>query len=200
MQKSNSSLLSQTFKGIFLFIIFSIGGGVFGFIGGFFVADYNDSVEKKAMEWQLLDSPVKFTQLVDANFSTVWAQAEDEKLYFWNFDCSLQQKCNQWVETKNIDNQETPMEKNSTCLFSNEPGLKLSKEPPGKIVECGRFNFLNFYVLLEDGTIWHWETLIPGDGLPNEVVIFAFIGFLLGIYLGAIFCIIIISRSKESNK
>ncbi len=197
MQKLN---YPQMIINFFALIVFSVGGGIFGFIGGFFFADFKHSREMKAMEWQLLDSPVKFTQLVDANSSTVWAQDADKKIYSWNFNCSLQQKCNQWIETQNIDNNiEVSMEKNNTCLFSRESAATPSKEPPGKIVECGRLLFFNFYVLLEDGTIWHWEIPYPGDGFPSEAFTFAFVGIILAATASMIIFFLQTIESREQT-
>jgi len=180
--EAKRKLTLQIIKNIFLLAVFSIGGGILGFVGGFFVADFKDSLEMKAKEWQLLDSPIRFTQIIGANSDMVWAQNADGQLYVWNFDCNLQPKCNQWVQTNNMDTglQYPLAKKDNTCLLSGESGLHPLKDPPGKIVECGQLNF-NFYVLLEDGTIWYWHGHYPGDGLPIEVYISAFVGIILGI-------------------
>ena len=171
-------------KSDYLLILFfaPFVGGALGFFGGFFIADFKDKLERQAIEWQLLDSPVRFTKIVAANSVMVWAQTADENLYFWNFSCNSQQKCNQWVETKNVDTglQYPLAKKNNTCLLSGESGLHPLKEPPGKIVECGQLDF-KFYVLLEDGKIWYWKFDYPGDGLPNEVYISTFVGIILSI-------------------
>lgn len=163
-------------------------GGFLGFIAGIYIADLKDAlVAEKTLIWQFLESPVEFTQISGASPNAIWAQTTDGQIYFWNFNCDIQETCKQWVATENAEDVfEYTLERNNSCSFTNTPLAKPSKEPPGKVIECTRVDFTQFYALLEDGTIWYWEIPINRrDTLPLESIIFAFIGIILSTKLSS---------------
>jgi ABC-type antimicrobial peptide transport system permease subunit len=214
MQKSNYPARNAIFKlimNIFLLIFFVIGGGiiggVFGFFGGLFFSDFKRGLEIQAIEWQLLDSPVRFAKIMGVTEDRIWAQTAQGNLYFRERYCNEYQNCDSlaeashpWVEAKDgeIDLQYQLWD-NKTCSLSDKSGPRTSKEPPEKIITCQQYGF-NYYILLEDGTIWHRKLPYPGDGIPGYASIFALIGIISGaIMCGAVFFLSGIGTLKLSG-
>jgi hypothetical protein len=150
--------------------------------------------------WQLISSPVKFTQIVDANTTTVWAQSMDDKLYSWSLHCPSQSECNKWIEIKAIPNgihDFDSIKNGDTCDLG---GGYVPKKQLGHVTECylarmGMYesSWTVYYALLEDGTIWYWSYTSNG---------FAFIfiplfSILLGIFTGVIVGVIIFIMKKK---
>jgi hypothetical protein len=136
----------------------------------------------------------------------IWAQSEDEKLYSWNYICSDDTPCKQWIESPEIpsnihDFGESPMEKSASCITASSTSIK---PPPGKLVECARGGYagaeygqVTYYALLEDGNVWTLRTsssLIVATVLP---IIYSFGGFVLSI-IG--FIVFIIWRRIKGNR
>ena len=182
------------------FSLFSISGIVLGFLTGAIAAGI--SYTSALSSWTLLESSNKFESIVDATSQTVWAQSEDERLYFWDLNCNREPMCNQWVETKeiptNVNEPGVEMEKSSSCQT-----LGSTKTPPGTVVECvsgsysgPEYGESTYYALLENGKIWALQTsssLIVLNVLP---VLFAFGGLIISLLAFIVYMII----QRRKNK
>ena len=89
-------ILKNIVSAISLLITFSLIGAGIGFIVGLGI-DFLPSTGIFT-SWELLKSPIKFSQIVDINFKeVVWAQTPDGKLYSWGSGCyeNYSEKCKQ---------------------------------------------------------------------------------------------------------
>lgn len=191
--------LASLFASMFLF---AIAGSFVGLVAGIGILYFQGT--GAFTSWQLLDSPVKFTQIVNANTNTVWAQSVDEKLYSRILECPLE-KCDTWVETKAVpdDAHSAPNEgikKGGTCDLGES---YTPKKQPGHITECylvqmGMYetSWTVYYALLDDGTIWYWK--YTSDAF--EIISIPLISILTGIILGVIAGIVgFIVRKKNKR-
>lgn len=193
MQRNNTFLSS-----CLTFIAFSISGIALGFFTGIIAAGI--SYTSALASWELLDSSVEFSQIIDVTSQTVWTQSVDEQLYSWNFICYGGIQCKQWVETSEVPDNihyagEQPMEKSAISCQAMSSGI--IKEPPGKLVECAHGSYSGpeygqsaYYALLDDGEIWALQThssLIEATVLP---IIYSIGGFVLSIIVLILFVII----------
>jgi len=175
-------------------VLFAIAGSIVGLVAGIGIVYFQET--GAFTSWQLLDSPTRFTRIVDTTHASIWAQSIDEKLYVWNSYCPWE-KCNAWVETKAVpdDAHSAPNEgisKGDTCRFESGDVVEGNVKPknqPGNVVECvlvraGMYesSWTVYYALLDDGTIWYWNHT---ENLFNFIYI-PLISILVGIILGAI--------------
>jgi hypothetical protein len=158
--------------------------------------------------WELLDSPVKFSQIADINADgVIWAQTTDGNLYRWENWCyNSPETCKQWIETENVPSNAhegdfRPMSKGKNCTKND--GLP-GREPPGKVVECASIAMKNgpalsdiYYALLEDGTIWYW---FPPAGTDYPIIslqIGPSIGLLMGVIAGVFLTYLRAKKNKQ---
>ncbi len=183
--------------GIFFLIIFL--GIIFGCLAGGII-DFLPS-SGVFTSWELLDSPVKFTQIMHINSDGIWAQTKDNKLYFWGFGnfCSgkLNVKCLQWVETANIPSDAyrddySRMGKGKNCPESSV----YPKKYPGETIECARAflrrgpgYYSTYFALIKDGTLWEWAPPPGTDTAGMTLLVGPFIGLLLGIIVGIVYLV-----------
>lgn len=159
--------------------------------------------------WEKLESPVKFSQIVEATPNAVWALSSDGQIYYyWNTYCKSQETCKRWIETKDISKEgiepypSSSSKENSNCQgFSKQ--FTLQREPPGEIVQCNFTQFNNFafgdisyYVVLADGSIWAWQYT---DSLYNYLLI-PWVSRFLGIGLGILFFILLLKRERDQTQ
>jgi hypothetical protein len=176
-----------------IFVVIVLLGGWLGFQVGSFIQD----IPKTGVftSWELLNSPVRFIEIIYVNSNTIWAQTAEDKLYFWGLCDSIDSvTCGQWTEMGSIPSDayrddHSQMVKGKDCP-ENDVGL-LIKKYPGKIVECSRVlrfsgaggNF-TYFALLEDGTIWEWDIPSGTDVPIIALCIGPFVGLSLGIVIG----------------
>jgi hypothetical protein len=156
--------------------------------------------ENSAPAWQQIGGPYKFIKIEDTNWNTVWARDINDKLYFREVYCSSEIKCSKWIKTKSVadDAHKSDLSPyiNTTCpLFYREP-----VEPPGKILECSYGQTINYYALLEDGTIWYQPMPPMSDTMDFRLITYPFAGLLAGSLTAIILAIISgIRRNKTSQ-
>lgn len=196
-------LLKNIFSNIPLLTSFIVRGIIVGFIIGLTIELVIPDITLFT-PWKLLDSPVKFTQIVDINsHRMVWAQTADGKLYLWDSWCDntpASGKCRQWTETKNIPDN---AHKGDIRSMSKSNDCTMGVSSPRKVVECAsiltqngpRASFIT-YALLDNGTIWYWLPSAGTDVPILTVLIGPSVGAGLGLIIG-VFSLIF--RKKESN-
>ena len=206
----------------FIFIIVIISPLLGSYLGGVYVdREYKQKIMDEQNEpWKQIPSSYFFTKIVDANTYSIWAETADHKLYyFFDRKCIDEMKCKEWIKTESVPENahdsggggELPMRKGTTC-----PGLleHYQKIPPERVIECaiGPYqtvvSFGTYYALLEDGTIWYWETPVPTDS--PATIYGAFWGFTIGfkvsiaILIMAFIYVIIqnifLGKKKQGNK
>ena len=180
-----------------IFVIIVFLGITLGFRVGSFIEDFPTS--GAFTSWRLLNSPVKFTEIVDINPDGIWAQTTEGKLYFGLLCYEQVEICDsQWKETTSIpsnahDNDYWPtMEKGKTCQKDVQG---YPKKLPGEIVECVIKSFpeggrgqSTYVALLKDGTLWQWYQFHPNNDVPIVALIIGpFIGLVLGVIAGVRF-------------
>lgn len=145
--------------------------------------------------WQLLESPAKFTKIVDANTYTVWAQSIDSRLYFWSH--------NKWVEIESMPDERHDIEAVTKGDICDLGGNYVPKKQPGRITECylvgmGMYesSWTVYYALLEDGTIWCWSYTSNGFDFIYMPLLFISIGIFAGVIVG----VIVFIRKKRSEE
>jgi hypothetical protein len=187
--------LKNYLQSFLLFILFSVLGIASGFVvAKLLTAPINQGA---FIFWKSLNSPYKFTEIVDANSQTVWAQTNDGKIYYRHARCSLPSDCDGWIETSVIDNNfgdnpwERPMERMTSCQTEGE---KYPKEPSGKVVECAavqvygaEFGLRIYYALLADGSIIFWKQ--SGSMISDILLNLCVITIGLGLGIAAFFVI-----------
>jgi hypothetical protein len=138
--------------------------------------------------WKLIESPIKFEHLADATTRKVWAITEENKYYCLGFP-----GCDQWTETKEVsvnsheEYDHTTVSKN-TC--KSDVIIKYPDNPQGDVVECAltikyigtETRSIVYHALLDDGTIWVWESSGPWYiGLGMFIMLaFPLIGLIFG--------------------
>ncbi len=192
-QKSNGIVLN-----IFIALTLLSLPAVLGIIIGFRIGHRIDYPPIDT-SWEKLEGSINFSEIIDANVYTIWAQGADKKLYFWEH-CYGDTSCNQWVETENVpgnahENQSLPINETGNC--PRQENIKLpTKEVPGKIIECtfvyvfkGMGTSGTYYVLLQDNTIWWWSPRLGTEYPIFSAIIGPSIGFLTGLFIGIFLCI-----------
>jgi len=190
----------QKIKDSYLTTLILIGFIIFGILVGITLGDGFDTLFVRLDEagafgggsWKLLDSPIKFTHIVDATTLTIWAKTREDKLYKQTY-CLSDQDCNQWTETKEViidpgGEGDLDIINKSTCTPS---GLKYPRDLHGNVLECAlatRYWSLEtkdiiYYALLADGTIWVWRSSGPWYvGLSMFIMLISpFVGLVFGL-------------------
>lgn len=188
MQKNKSSISNRLIQtgfivfGIMVGIILGSSFVIFDTVGAF-------SPYGKA-SWELIESPIRFNHLADATTRKVWAVTEDNKYYCLGFP-----GCDQWTETEEVsvnsheEYDHTTISKN-TC--KSDVLIKYPQDPQGDVAECAltikyfgvETRTIVYHALLDDGTIWVWESSGPwyvGLGM-FIMVVFPVIGLVLGLF------------------
>jgi len=191
------------FLSLFYFIAFCILGWFIGAgIGyGFLILDAQDTFSS----WELLSGNHQFEKIVSADSQTVWAQASDGKVYSWNTNCYLE-NCNQWVEAKEIPENDFEYDTGETLEISNSCNIgDRVQKTPGQVIECAHFVFSGagfgtsvYYALLDDGQIWAWEHTNSSIGFEVVPLFFGFLGTITGIIGFIIFMIRRAMKNKET--
>jgi hypothetical protein len=197
--------LGYLFTSMFLF---AIAGFILGIVAGIGFLHYQNT--GAFTKWQLLESPVKFTHIVNGNTGTVWAQSADGTLYVRNLNCTWE-KCDFWTETDAVpEDALSPNEGVSIrniCNFESGDVIEGSVKPkkqPGNVVECVlargamyETSWIVYYALLDDGTIWNWKYTSDMYALLYTILISVFVGVVLGILACLVAFIIKITRRKR---
>lgn len=198
--------LGYLFTSMFLF---AIAGFILGIVAGIGILHYQNT--GAFTKWQLLESPVKFTHIVNGNTGTVWAQSADGTLYVRNLNCPWE-KCDFWTKTGAIpDDAISPHEGVSiknTCSFESGDVIEGSAKPEkqhGNVVECAlarggmyESSWIVYYALLDDGTIWNWK--YTSDMYASLYIRFISVvaGVIFGIFASLIVFIIRTIRRKRT--
>jgi hypothetical protein len=151
--------------------------------------------------WVLLNSQVKFTEIVDISRESIWARTMEGNLYVYNNA--------QWKETISVPSNahendvSLTMKKGKTC-----PDIQdYPKKFPGEVVECAIVSWLDpgggesfYYALIKDGTLWWWQRKRSASDMlpPPGMGIGLLVGFLLGILAGILFLRILQKKYKIS--
>ncbi len=187
---------------LFLSLLF-ISSPIVGYFSGRVVGksmDERRQLDQENAPWQQIDSPYKFAEIVDVAPNSLWAKTAENKLYYLGFQCQYGGKeCVKWIETKEIpsdihnyepESAEPPLQRGKTCPTTPRP---FPPEPPQTVVECvldisNPYNS-RYYALLDDGTIWYWNTPVGNDSIGSEDVI-ALLGLGIGIVVSALLVIV----------
>jgi hypothetical protein len=145
--------------------------------------------------WKLIESPIKFEHIAQANTRTIWAKTEDNKFYYKDIYCPGRSDCDQWIEIKeeSIDRGEEAGSltiNKDTCIPN---GIKYPRDPHGIVVECALAEksvsvdtrYIVYYALLDDGAVWVWESSGPWYVTFDLwfIVFSPFIGLILGVVM-----------------
>ena len=183
----------QTMKNVFLCCFLCIGGVVAGYKIGHELAKLR--ANGIFTSWELLESPYKFEEIINANYSTVWARAENGKIYSWT---------DQWLEVNEIpsDNDEQQFTKSNSCSFNE--GISFVKEPSSEVIECAFWQEWRIdvalqasYILLEDGTIWSRRYI---NDLFNAIFYFVPISTCSGFLFAILIFSIIMKRNSKRKE
>lgn len=190
--------LAYLFASMFLF---AIVGSLVGLVAGIGILISKES--NTFVSWEILDSPYKFQQIDASSFSEVIAKSFEGKIY--RLSCYAED-C-EWVETQEIPNitYDELNKKGPSCQLSE---WSTPKDPPGKVVECvftswtaGEGAGVDYYVLLDDGKVWHWSHSSDAFGSLYFIFISVLVGAILGSLAGiSIFIIIKKKRAFSSIK
>lgn len=196
----------QTLRFLFLafkdFVTSIFTGAFIGFVVGIGIISIQASDVFRS--WQLLDSPVKFTQIVDATAYAILAESTEGKLYeLSTWDCLFNNSCS-WMETSETElyrDEQTTVVRKDVCQYE---GFARPRYKPGNVVECvftrqvvTEFNPVVYYAILDNGTIWSW----PREGAyGNEYLRFLLVSTLIGSVVGIIAGIIIVYRKETNSK
>lgn len=141
--------------------------------------------------WKQADGTHVFVEIVEASSVKVWARTADDRLYLytWSYPCYDGDACLNWVEAEEVPDDihaqghgEMPIVKAETCPAFGQ----FTKEPPKNVAECVLAPYRSvvawgtYYVLLNDGTIWFWQTPIPNDSPALTAMYYSFVGVVLG--------------------
>jgi len=186
-REQHMQFLKTSFFTFFLCAVLAVVGAGMGFFAG--IGIDNLRLSSILVSWKLLDSPVKFAQIVDANTNTAWAKSTEDKLYTW--ECQTQKEC-KWIETREI-----PLDvhdgiglttNGDTCQLE---GSVNQKKQPENVVGCvftqfsvGESSQTDFYALLDDGTIWHGFYSVDGYAFVFIILISTSTGGVSGIIAG----------------
>jgi hypothetical protein len=176
----------------------AIIGSLVGLIAGIGILILQESAI--FVSWERLDSPYKFQQIDASSFSKVIAKSFEGKTFRLN--CSAED-C-EWLEIQeppNIIYDEVMSKKGPSCQLSD---WSTPKDPPGKVVECvftswaaGEGAGVDYYVLLDDGKVWHWRQRSDAFGSLYFIFISIFAGAVLGSVVGM--SIFIIRKKKNAH-
>lgn len=182
MQAASKAPLILALAGVLAINGFLVGIGAL-YLGeqGFFV------------NWSRLPAPVKFTEIVDASTDTVWAKAEDGKLYSLSMVCSGDAQCGKWMQVEEVilDPYGFPhnLEKGASCQI----GRFKNRGPSGKTIQCavtgsamGETSWTVYYALTEHKTLWYWRHTSDVFSLLYTPVFYSVAGAILGLFLGTV--------------
>jgi len=193
----------QKIKRFSLSILYFVSFCILGLIVGVGVAyGFLTLSEQEAFSsWELLSGDLQFVKINTADNQTVWAQAVDGKVYSWNTNC-YNENCNQWVEAKEIPNNEPEYYSGQTMEIGNSCNAEgRVQKAPGQVVECAHVTFSGagfgtevYYALMDDGAIWMWEH----SANSIEMEIMPLCGGILGVIAGIIvFALFILRRATK---
>lgn len=182
----------EIFISLITVVAFIIFGIIVGFFGGFIIEALLTA--SPPTEWVLLDSPIKFTEIVDVDsFGTVEVEDNHSKLYISR--CS-NQNCNHWIEVQalpegSFKDQEPLIKKLKSCPqkdgFPDKDPLGIIKECAFRYTHAGSGYVPTYVVFLEDGKIWRWSPQASGTDMPIlSFVICPPIGFVAGLIVGGV--------------
>jgi hypothetical protein len=140
---------------------------VSGMILGVFAGIMANSLHSTGIvsTWELIESPFKFSNIVSADTTAVWAKSTEGTIYKWDlFECFEENDC-AWKENEEIPFRRDVFEGSftkfgNTCQFDE---YITPRNEPGSVIQCALAymdgNDLSqaiYYALLDDGTIWFW--------------------------------------------
>ena len=199
----------QTIKFLFLAFLDFIAAIFIGTIAGFVIGMSFITLRESSLLklWRQLDSPVKFTQIVDATAYAILAASAEGKVYEWdNWDCQMSKICH-WQETSNLKlhrDEQTTTARRDVCRYEEYKQFVQPRYNPGDIVECvftlqvvSELSPVVFYAILDDGTIWSW----PREGVyGNEHFRFLLAATLIGGVVGILLGILVVYRKEVTSK
>lgn len=185
---------------IFWVIGYSIIGSFIGLLLGIGILILQGS--DAFVSWKLLDNSFKFTHIdpIISNESDIIATSQEGKTYLR--DCDRETGCS-WSKTEEVFQVviDDWNKKGSTCQLSE---WSTPKDPPGKVVECvftswaaGEGVGVDYYVLLDDGKVWHWSQSSDALGSLYFIFISAMAGAVLGLLAGI--SVLIIKKKRLFN-
>ena len=195
-------ILKFLFLSLMDFVAAIFIGAFIGFVFGIGIVTIQGLETFKG--WRLLDSPVKYIEIVDATAYEILAKSTEGKIYEWkNWDCQLNQRCN-WSESgdaKLYKDEDTTTARKDVCQYEGYPQ---PKSQSGNIVECifttqlvAEKSPIVYYAILDDGTIWSWPSQ---RAYGNEDLQFVLICILIGVVAGIIIGIVIVIRKEARSK
>lgn len=169
-------------------------------VGCVFAFDYLNS-EGVFSRWVTLSNPPgELSEILSADYATIWVKTEKNAVYSLNVLCWLQTtECEEmvWMET-NIELESLPTQANGefgyylvrqdNCLFHDGFGQKYFQEPNGNIIECLKTFTLypevfvvTYYARSSDNTIQYWHVYSSSNTLFQQLFAVVPIGLILGI-------------------
>lgn len=161
--------------------------------------------------WQQIDSPYRFVEILDVAPNSLWAKTAENKHYYLEFQCQYGgSECVKWIETKEAlpdthnygtESAELPLQSGKTCPTTREP---FPPDPPQTVAECvldtSNPYSNRYYALVDDGTIWYWDTPIGNDFIGSDDVL-ALVGLVIGVAVSALLVIVFIFMMiRETNQ
>jgi hypothetical protein len=198
---------------LFLSLLF-ISSPLLGYFLGRVVGESMDErrqLEQENAPWQQIGSPYKFVEILDVAPNSLWTKTAENKLYYLEFQCQYGgNECVKWIETKEVpsdthnygtESAEQPLQRGKTCSTTRGP---FPLEPPQTVVECvldtSNPYSSRYYALLDDGTIWYWDTPISNDFIGFGDVL-ALVGLVIGIAVSILLVIaFIFMMIREMNQ
>jgi hypothetical protein len=183
------------YPNLFIMIGFIIFGVAIGILFGYCFMALDEAGAFGGGSWKLLESPIKFKHIAQATTRTVWARTENNRFYFKDIHCPSYSDCDSWIEIKetSIDRGLEPgivVINEKTCT---PVGIKYPRDPYGNVIECAlakRGSSVDtmdivYYALLDDGTIWVWDSSGPWYvTFDMWFLLFSpFLGLVLGVFM-----------------
>ena len=199
----------QTIKFLFLAFLDLIAAIFIGTIAGFVIGMSFITLRESSLLklWRQLDSPVKFTQIVDATAYVILAVSAEGKVYEWNnWDCQMSKICH-WQETGDAElyrDEETTTARSDVCKYEEYKQFVQPRYQPGNLVECiftsqlvAEHTPVVYYAILDNGTIWSWP---PEGAYGNDYFRFVLKSTLMGGVAGLLAGIAIVYRKEVTSK
>ncbi len=180
--------LFSTNKG---FAILILSGAILGLFSGIAV----NCIQSTGImsTWELIESPQKFSEIISADTSAVWAKSTDGIIYKWDvFHCFDSNEC-AWTKNEKIplrrDNSLASfLKRNKTCEFDE---YIAPRDAPSNMIQCVLAASIDedwsqavYYALLDDGKIWYWIHSRGDLNLNNYILRFTLISVVSTLSMG----------------
>ncbi len=181
-----------------IFILVTILMGITGILTSVLFYYILDSIPR--IPWEMIqpDPPVKPIEFVGNSSFLIWGGAifiKTENGDLYSHECIDSEPCT-WKKLDAIPDQPY-----NRCLKRRVPSYRTPKTPPGKVIDnyvlnyCGPdFSIQHNWLILEDGSIWHWSRYHAA----LEFFLYVLIGIIGGISgLLSSFVLLVIRKSKN---